>query len=156
MQPRTRVTRYTVCALPEDHPETYRFAVHAEETAPGRWAVTNRALHLQEDGTWGIAPYSARTLAAALDAAEIAAPNITVNGASVADAIANPGSARSVRRLRADSAQPRRGQGHRREHAGAGGAHRRPRHHRPRRGPGDRRHMRRLQRPLRPGRGLPD
>jgi len=93
MQPRTRVTRYTVCALPEDHPETYRFAVHAEETAPGRWAVTNRALHLQEDGTWGIAPYSARTLAAALDAAEIAARNITVNGASVADAIANPGRA---------------------------------------------------------------
>jgi len=93
MQPRTRVTRYTTCALPEGHPETYLFAVHTEETAPGRWAVTNRALHLQADGTWGIAPYSARTLADALDAAEIAARNLTVNGASVADAIANPGRA---------------------------------------------------------------
>jgi len=90
VKPRTRVTRYTVNALSPTHPKADLFAVHVEEATPGRWAITNRFLHLGPDGQWAIPPYAGRSLPEALALAEHIAPRLVVNGVSVTDAISSP------------------------------------------------------------------
>lgn len=91
-----RITQYTVCALPEDHPEAHHFDVKVEYRGKGRWAVCHHGYVLDHNNKWHYEPLpSARTEAwlrrhrfgvdeARRRAAEVA-PSITVNGWDPAD-----------------------------------------------------------------------
>jgi hypothetical protein len=97
-RPQPRVTRYEVCALPEDHIEYPTFAVTVEDRGRGRWAVCRGKRCLGVDGYWDWEPLpSSRedawleehrfSLADALELAVGVAPKIRINGVTPADVL---------------------------------------------------------------------
>lgn len=96
-----RVTRYEVSCLPEGHDARSSMTVTVEYRGRDLWAVMRHGRALGVDGTWGYEPSpSSREddwlksrrfyLDTALRLAEGAAPNLRVNGHSVADLLATP------------------------------------------------------------------
>jgi hypothetical protein len=94
--PTVQPTAYRVSLLPEDD-VNHRFYVLTVEYRQGRWAVTNGDSCLGADGTWAdeVKPHGRgdEWLAAhrfdldtALRLAQAAAPHVTVNGRTAADA----------------------------------------------------------------------
>lgn len=94
-----RPVRYTVSCLPEDDINGPPFGIDVEYCGGGRWAVTRLGACLGVDGEWdeGVKPYGRGDdwlnghrfdLDTALRLAREAAPNVTVNGYTVADALA--------------------------------------------------------------------
>lgn len=99
-EPIVRPVEYSVNCLPEDDLDGYAFDLTVRYRGEGRWAV-QRGEHscLGADGEWtqGVKPYDRgdEWLAAhrfdldtALELAKKAAPLVTVNGYTVADAMA--------------------------------------------------------------------
>ncbi|MEV6737922.1 hypothetical protein AB0N14_13705 [Streptomyces sp. NPDC051104] len=98
-EPTVQATRYVVsCFQPDDH-EGAVFNLAVEYRGRGLWAVIRMGSCLGADGTWSYESIpSERTdewlaehrfdLETALKLAKEAAPHITVNGFTVADAIA--------------------------------------------------------------------
>lgn len=118
--PQTRITRYQVSCLREDHPDADAFTLTVEYRGRDRWAVTRMGAHYDADGgrSWGFdwpgnkepvteeeiaAADQARVewlsrhrfdLSAALAIAEREAPKVTVNGWTIPQVLAEEGSAR--------------------------------------------------------------
>jgi hypothetical protein len=99
-EPTVQPVRYTVTCLPEDDVNSHVFAIDVVYRGTGRWAV-QRGEHacLGADGTWaqGVKEYDRGNewldthrfdLDTALKLAREAASLITVNGYTVADALA--------------------------------------------------------------------
>lgn len=93
-----RVTRYEVCCLPPDHIEAPHFTITVEWRGGDLWAVCRFKECLGTDGVWDWEPSpSNRTdewknahrfdLDSALALAKDAAPEMTVNGYTVADVL---------------------------------------------------------------------
>ncbi|WFE45319.1 hypothetical protein [Verrucosispora sp. WMMD1129] len=91
MEITTRVTEYTVCALPEDHIDADIFAITVAYRGHGLWAVLRGKRCLDAGGTWWWEPIpSERTdewkaanrfdEETALRLAREAAPTVVVNG----------------------------------------------------------------------------
>jgi hypothetical protein len=100
--PVARVTRYEVSCLPQADPNADLFTLTVEERSPGRWAVLQRGFCFDLDGvreyesipSERAAEFRARfrfDLDTALELAAKIAPTITVNGHTVADALARAG-----------------------------------------------------------------
>ncbi|ONK09484.1 hypothetical protein [Streptomyces sp. MP131-18] len=96
---RIQPTRYEVNCLPEDDINGHSFALAVEYRGRDRWAVVRHGQCLGADGTWSYESVpSERTdewldhhrfdLGTALRLALAAAPSVTVNGWTVADALA--------------------------------------------------------------------
>ncbi|MFI8942696.1 hypothetical protein [Streptomyces syringium] len=94
----TRPTRYAVSCLPDDNIDANLFEITVEYRGANRWAVTRLGSCLGADGTWarGVKEYDRGDdwlaahrfdLETALRLAEAAAPHVTVNGFTVADAL---------------------------------------------------------------------
>jgi hypothetical protein len=94
----TRPTTYTVSALPEDDINADLFAITVEYRGRGLWAVKRLSQCLAADGSWSYEPTpSGReddwlaehrfSREEALRLAEAAAPGVTVNGITVAEAL---------------------------------------------------------------------
>lgn len=92
-------TRYTVSAVPEGNVNRYHYEIHVEYRGPNSWAVVRMGFCLGADGEWDYEsiPSERRDewlathrfpLERALELAKAAAPDITVNGWTVAQAIA--------------------------------------------------------------------
>lgn len=97
--PHVQPTAYTVNCLPEDDINASVYAVNVEYRGEGRWAVTRHGSCLGSDGEWdfGVKPYDRGDdwvathrfdLDTALKLAREAAPHVTVNGHTVAEALA--------------------------------------------------------------------
>ncbi len=99
-EPIVQPTEYEVNCLPEDGIDSHVFAITVRYRGEGRWAVQqgNHAC-LGADGEWadGVKPYDRGDdwlaahrfdLDTALELAKQAAPLVTVNGYTVADAMA--------------------------------------------------------------------
>ncbi|OPC83038.1 hypothetical protein B4N89_20715 [Embleya scabrispora] len=94
-----RPTRYQVCALPEGDINEPSYTIDVEYRGRDLWAVTRHSRCLGRDGTWD---YEMRPsereddwlrehrfdLDTALELARAAAPHVTVNGHTVAEALA--------------------------------------------------------------------
>lgn len=101
-EPRVQVAAYTVSLLPENHtPDSHIFDITVEYCGAGLWAVTRHSMCLGADGTWdfGVKPYDRGddwltthrfTEAEALRLAKQAAPHVTVNGVTAAQALTDP------------------------------------------------------------------
>ena len=98
-EPTVQPTRYEVSLLPEDDINASAFAITVEYRGGGWWAVTRMQSCLGIDGTCdhGIKEYGCGQawfdahrfdLDTALKLAKEAAPHITVNGYTVAEALA--------------------------------------------------------------------
>lgn len=98
-EPTVTATLYEVSILPEDDINRDVFAIQVEYRGGGRWAVTRLSSCLGDDGTWdfGIKAYDRGDdwldahrfdLDTALKLAKEAAPHVTVNGHTAADAYA--------------------------------------------------------------------
>lgn len=94
-----RATRYTVSALPEDHPDSDMFEIAVEYRGDGLWGVRHLGYSLSATGQWSPGPstddgreawFAAHrfTKEAALAAAHDAAPKLTVNGFTAAQVLA--------------------------------------------------------------------
>lgn len=89
-EPTVTATRYTVSCLPLDHGSYRHFALTVKHVGDGEWTVTDGPYGLKADGTvdyergWG----DRFGLDTALKLAKEHAPKITVNGYTVADALA--------------------------------------------------------------------
>lgn len=97
-EPIVQATRYTVNCLPEDGLDSHVFEITVEYRGDNRWAVKRHSQCLAADGTWD---YEMRPsereddwlaahrfdLNTALKLAKEAAPHVTVNGFTVADAL---------------------------------------------------------------------
>jgi hypothetical protein len=97
-EPIVQATRYTVNCLPEDGIDSHVFEITVEYRGHDRWAVKRHSQCLAADGTWD---YEMRPserdddwldahrfdLDTALKLAKEAAPKVTVNGFTVADAL---------------------------------------------------------------------
>jgi hypothetical protein len=92
-------TEYTVSAVPETHRGHYHFAITVAYRGDGLWAVCRMRECLGADGEWDWesrpSEREAEWLAThrfdldtALDLARREAPNVTVNGFTVADVLA--------------------------------------------------------------------
>lgn len=92
-----RVTHYEVSLLPDGDVNAYEYAITVEYRGDGRWAVWRMGECLGVDGVWVWEPRpSGRDadwvaahrfgLDTALDLAKAAAPHVTVNGRTAADA----------------------------------------------------------------------
>jgi hypothetical protein len=97
--PTVRPVAYEVSCLPEDDVNARHFTLKVEYRGEGRWAVTDGFGCLGADGAWTYEPSpSSREddwlathrfdLDTALKLAKEAAPHVTVNGWTVADALA--------------------------------------------------------------------
>jgi hypothetical protein len=97
-EPTVQATRYTVNCLPEDGIDSHVFEIAVEYRGRGLWAVTRHSRCLAADGTWDWEMRPSEREDAWLDAhrfdldtalrlAKEAAPKITVNGFTVADAL---------------------------------------------------------------------
>jgi hypothetical protein len=100
--PVARVTRYEVSCLPQTDPNADLFTLTVEERSPGRWAVLRGRMCYDADGvrefesmtTGRTDEFIARfrfDLDTALELAAKLAPTLTVNGHTVADALARAG-----------------------------------------------------------------
>jgi hypothetical protein len=98
-EPTARPTRYEVGLLPEDDINAHVFALAVEYRGHGLWAVLRFSQCLGTDGEWSYESNpSSRTdnwlarhrfpLEEALALAKEHAPNVTVNGMTVADVLA--------------------------------------------------------------------
>ena len=98
---RAQATRYLVSCLPEEQADRYLFALQVEYRGSDRWAVTRHGECLNRDGNWDWEHRPSERedewlaehrfdLDTALDLAKAAAPLITVNGFTVADALTGP------------------------------------------------------------------
>lgn len=97
-EPIVQATRYTVNCLPEDGIDSHVFEITVEYRGNDRWAVKRHSQVLGSDGTWDyeMRP-SAREddwlaehrfdLDTALKLAKEQAPQVTVNGFTVTDAL---------------------------------------------------------------------
>jgi hypothetical protein len=96
---RVRPTEYTVNCLPEEDLEGHIFAIAVAYRGRGLWAVLRHGRCLGAGGAWDheMQPSSREddwltthrfSLNEALTLAKAAAPNVTVNGFTVADALA--------------------------------------------------------------------
>ncbi|MFJ7895955.1 hypothetical protein [Streptomyces anthocyanicus] len=97
-EPMVQATRYTVNCLPEDGVDSHVFEITVEYRGSDRWAVRRFSQCLAADGAWD---YEMRPseredewldahrfdLDTALKLAKEAAPKVTVNGFTVADAL---------------------------------------------------------------------
>lgn len=45
-------TKWTACHLPESDPNYYSFAIHAESSGKGRWAIRHAGSCLSRTGQW--------------------------------------------------------------------------------------------------------
>lgn len=89
--PVTRVSSYEVCCVPRDNINARHFTIHVREVRPGLWIATDGYVCLNEAGEWATDPsglHNRHDEATALRLAEAAAPHVTVNGHTVADALA--------------------------------------------------------------------
>jgi hypothetical protein len=86
-------TRYAVSALPKGFEEAWRWDLTVQQQRDGHWIVGDGSRLLDIDGNWG-SPGAAwqrrfqHTEDWALRIARAEAPNVSVNGITVADAIA--------------------------------------------------------------------
>jgi hypothetical protein len=98
-KPTVKATRYDVCCLPEGNVNARHFTLRVEYRGRDRWTVTDGFLCLGKDGEWSYESIPSERedewLAAhrfdeetALRLAKEAAPKVTVNGHTVADALA--------------------------------------------------------------------
>lgn len=98
--PAARPTRYEVSVLPENDVNHHLYAITVEDRGGDRWAICWMGECLSAGGTWDYEPRpSSRdddwtdahrfTLGAALHLAEQAAPHVTVNGITAAQALAS-------------------------------------------------------------------
>ncbi|MGW2863345.1 hypothetical protein [Streptomyces sp. NPDC001205] len=99
-EPTVRAVEYTVNCVPDDDIDSAAFELRVQYRGQGRYAVIRHGHScLGADGTWdeGVKPYGRGDtwlndhrfdLDTALSLAKAAAPRITVNGFTVADAIA--------------------------------------------------------------------
>lgn len=96
-EPTVRPAAYTVCLLPEDDINAHVYAITVEYRGEGRWAVVHCGSCLGADGEWefGVKPYGRGdgwlaahrfNLDTALRLAKEAAPHVTVNGITAAEA----------------------------------------------------------------------
>lgn len=97
-EPTVQATRYTVNCLPEDGIDSHVFEITVEYRGRGLWAIKRHSQCLAADGSWD---YEMRPseredewlathrfdLDTALKLAKEAAPKVTVNGFTVADAL---------------------------------------------------------------------
>jgi hypothetical protein len=92
-------TRYTVNVLPETDINAHVFEITVEYRGHGQWAVLRHGWCLNQDGSWDyeLCPSEREDewiaahrfdLDTALDLAKEAAPEVTVNGLTAADALA--------------------------------------------------------------------
>lgn len=93
LEPRVQATRYTVTCMPrEAAPDAHVFAIHIDRKNDDTWAITDGHRYLDADGQWGHISYLhdryRHTLDRALQLAKQAAPKVTVNGMTPADALA--------------------------------------------------------------------
>jgi hypothetical protein len=98
-EPTIRPTRYTVSVLPEDHVDASSFTLWVERDRYG-WGVNDGRSSLGADGQWdrgGVSVYGRDDAwiathrfdeQTALRLAREAAPHVTVNGHTVAEALA--------------------------------------------------------------------
>ncbi|MEU4410709.1 hypothetical protein AB0F88_39915 [Streptosporangium sp. NPDC023963] len=89
-EPEVRVTRYEVSCLPLGHPEYKNFKVIVERHRDGRWSASDGLLALTSGGAWVIDPSCVahrHSEEFALQLARAAAPHVTCNGHTVADAL---------------------------------------------------------------------
>ncbi|MFJ2675090.1 hypothetical protein [Streptomyces sp. NPDC087525] len=110
-EPTTQIAQYRINCLPEDGIDSELFGITVEYRGKGRWAVVRLSSYLGADGTWSWGhdwpgeptsdQYEAYEASrqrwldthrfdeeTALRLAREAAPHVTVNGFTVADAIA--------------------------------------------------------------------
>ncbi|HEY9413313.1 MAG TPA: hypothetical protein VIQ30_01015 [Pseudonocardia sp.] len=94
-----RITEYTVCALPEDDINSGSYAITVAYRGRGLWAVLRHRMCLGTDGEWDYESIPSERedewlathrfdVHTALRLALEAAPKVTVNGWTVADALA--------------------------------------------------------------------
>jgi hypothetical protein len=92
-EPQVRVSRYTVtCVPPDSAPDASIWAVHVTEQRDGKWIAEHHGSWINGEGDWEIG-YSgayaacAHDLETALRLAKAAAPEIRINGYTVAEAL---------------------------------------------------------------------
>lgn len=102
-EPEVHATKYQVSCLPQNHSEHHHFTLFVEWRGADLWAVCDGfGGCLGADGTWSYEPSpSSRTaewkavyrfdLETALALAKEQAPHMTVNGCTIADALARGG-----------------------------------------------------------------
>jgi hypothetical protein len=97
-EPTVQPVEYRVNCLPEDGIDSHVFAITVQYRGEGRWAVIRHSSCLGADGEWadGVKPYGRGDgwlnahrfdVDTALRLAKEAAPHVTVNGFTVADAL---------------------------------------------------------------------
>lgn len=98
-KPTVKATHYEVSCLPEENVNARHFTLRVEYRGRDRWAVTDGHDCLSKDGTWSYESIPSNReddwlaahrfdLDTALRLAKEAAPKVTVNGYTVADALA--------------------------------------------------------------------
>lgn len=90
-EPEVRVTRYEVSCIPRDDVNARSFTVYVKQTSDGLWIATDNQRCLNAAGEWVVdrsGLYVRHDEQTALRLANAAAPGMTVNGWTVADALA--------------------------------------------------------------------
>lgn len=87
--PTVAVTRYAVTCLPAGHRMTRHFTIQVEARGGGLWAVLHQGMEAGPSGAWRPRGLGGRfKVTTALELAKRLAPDLTVNGHTVADALA--------------------------------------------------------------------
>jgi hypothetical protein len=89
-EPEERVTRYEVSCIPRDDINATLFTVYVKQTGDGLWIATDNKRCLNAAGEWVVdrsGLYVRHDKETALRLAKAAAPGMTVNGWTVADAL---------------------------------------------------------------------
>lgn len=89
-EPEVRVTRYEVSCLPQSHREHKNFKILVEQHRGGMWSANDGPFGLTADGRWAADPSRIdyrHTEDTALRLARAAAPHMTCNGHTVAEAL---------------------------------------------------------------------
>lgn len=86
------VTRYEVSCLLPDHREYKNYKINVERHRDGRWSANDGFRELNVNGEWGLVAYGVRHRhdeETALRLARQAAPHMTCNGHTMAEALAD-------------------------------------------------------------------
>lgn len=97
-KPKVRVTRYEISCLPREHVSARSYTIYVKQTSGGQWIATDNRRCLNRAGAWVVDPSGAAVRhdeQTALRLAKAAAPLMTVNGRTVADALARAGASRA-------------------------------------------------------------
>jgi hypothetical protein len=90
-EPEVRTTRYEVSCLPPGHVSARSYTIYVKQTSDGQWIATDNRRCLNRAGEWVVDPSGVHVRhdeQTALRLAKAAAPLMTVDGWTVADALA--------------------------------------------------------------------